>query len=51
MDCVEVAPLDEVLRRSEGETKRGKTGSRLCCAAGRAVLERLEKDEIGESLL
>jgi hypothetical protein len=48
MDCVEVAPLDEVLRRSEGETKRGKT---FVLRSGRAVLERLEKDEIGESLL
>jgi len=55
MDCVEVVPLDEVMRRSEGGAKRGNRqgaarleimGAPKTPSAPRTVQERLERDEI-----
>ena len=60
MDCVEVVPLDEVLRKSErGQAKKGNGNGKargimgapktpFVLRSGRAVRERLERDEIGE---
>ena len=63
MDCVEVVPLDEVLRKREGKNgngnskARGAAGAREIMGApktpfvrrsGRTVRERLERDKIGE---
>ncbi|KAH9028345.1 hypothetical protein EDB85DRAFT_1970625 [Lactarius pseudohatsudake] len=68
MDCVEVVPLHEVLRRNGGRAKRdngrrpepggadNQTGREIIMGAPktpfvrRTVRERLERDEIGESL-
>jgi hypothetical protein len=61
MDCVEVLPLDKVLRRSErGVAQRGDgqgaarlkiMGAPETPSLPRTVRERLERDEIGELLL
>ena len=63
MDCVEVVPLDEVLRKREGKKGNGNSkahgaaGAREIMGApktpfvrrsGRTVRERLERDEIGD---
>ena len=63
MDCVEVVPLDEVLRKREGKKGNGNSKARAAAGAreimgapktpfvrrsGRTVRERLERDEIGD---
>ena len=58
MDCVEVLPLDNVLRRAERGVAQGRGAARLKIMGApetpllpRTVREQLERDEIGELLL
>lgn len=58
MDCVEVLPLDNVLRRAERGVAQGRGAARSKIMGApetpllpKTIREQLERDEIGELLL